>query len=76
MTQERGAAVSKGPSAWVKVKAFFRDSWLELKKVIWPSREEVAKMTGFVVLVVTVVGLFIYLWDLMLGYITIRLFGR
>jgi len=55
---------------------FFRDSWMELKKVIWPTREEVVKMTGFVVFVVVLVGLFIYVWDQVLGQGTMRLFRR
>ena len=76
MTQDRAVGVSRPPSFWSKTKAFFRDSWLELKKVIWPSREEVMKMTGLVVLVVVLVGLFIYLWDQVLGQLTVKLFRR
>jgi preprotein translocase subunit SecE len=57
-----------------KVKGFFRDSWLELQKVIWPSGEEVVKMTGLVVSVVFIVGVFIYLWDRILWTLTRRLF--
>lgn len=75
--QERAVSgATGGPSFWSKTKAFFRDSWLELKKVIWPSREEVMKMTGFVVFVVSLVGLFIFAWDQVLGTVTIRLFGK
>ena len=74
--QERAAGVGSAPSFWSKTKVFFRDSWLELKKVIWPTREEVVKMTGFVVFVVVLVGLFIYVWDQVLGQLTMRLFGR
>jgi preprotein translocase SecE subunit len=59
---------------WTKLKGFFRDSWLELQKVIWPSGEEVVKMTGLVVAVVFVVGIFIYLWDRILWTLTRRLF--
>lgn len=76
MQERTASAAAGGPSFWTKTKGFFRDSWLELKKVIWPSREEVMKMTGFVVFVVALVGMFIYLWDRILGTVTMRLFGK
>ena len=44
------------------MKVFFYESWLELKRVIWPTREDVTKMTGLVVAVVVFVGLFMYIW--------------
>jgi preprotein translocase subunit SecE len=59
-----------------RVKGFFRDAWLELQKVIWPTREEVTKMTGLVVAVVLVVGLFIFFWDKILVQITRPLFPQ
>lgn len=55
---------------------YFRDSWLELQKVIWPTREEVVKMTGLVVAVVIVVGLFIVTWDRVLLQVTRPLYER
>ena len=57
-----------------RIKHFFRDSWLELQKVIWPSHEDVVKMTGLVVVVVFAVGLFIFVWDRMLWTLTRSLF--
>jgi len=74
-TQQQRAAAAGRPPLWPRVKAFFRDSWLELQKVIWPTRQDVSKMTGLVVVVVILVGLFIYLWDRVLSLITVRLFG-
>ncbi len=59
---------------WPKIKSFFRDSWLELQKVIWPSNEDVVKMTGLVVVVVCAVGLFIFVWDRILWALTRSLF--
>jgi len=59
---------------WGRLKVFFRDSWLELQKVIWPTEEEVVKMTGLVLMVVIVIGGFIYLWDRVLVVFTRPLF--
>ena len=57
-----------------KIKNFFRESWLELQKVIWPSHEDVVKMTGLVVVVVVTVGLFMFVWDRVLWVLTQPLF--
>lgn len=58
----------------LRVKSFFQDAWTELKKVIWPKREDVVKMTGLVVAVVFIVGTFIFLWDRVLWTLTKPLF--
>ena len=62
------------PGRWARLKAYFRDSWLELQKVIWPTQEAVVKMTGLVLAVVLVVSMFIFAWDRILWTITRPLF--
>ena len=57
-----------------RIKNFFRDSLSELKKVIWPSQEDVVKMTGLVVAVVFVVSTFMSLWGWILMRMTAPLF--
>ncbi len=77
--QERAlstSTTSAQPTRWSRTKTFFYESWLELKRVIWPTREDVVKMTGLVVAVVVFVGLFMYVWDTVLAQLTVRLFGR
>ena len=37
-----------------KIVQFFRDSYAELKKVVWPSREEVASSTKVVIVSVII----------------------
>jgi len=59
---------------WARLKAYFRESWLELQKVIWPTQEAVVKMTGLVLAVVLVVSMFIFSWDRILWTITRPLF--
>jgi preprotein translocase subunit SecE len=73
IAEERRVGASRSGRG-ARLKGFFRDAWLELQKVIWPSREDVVKMTGLVVAVVMIVGLFIYLWDQVLVQITRPLF--
>lgn len=38
---------------------FFKEVREELKKVVWPSKEEVIRLTGVVVLVSALVGLYL-----------------
>lgn len=38
-------------------RKFFADSLFELRKVVWPSREETLKITGLVLLVVAIISL-------------------
>jgi preprotein translocase SecE subunit len=71
--QERKAGAGRG-GLWGSVKVFFRDAWLELKKVIWPSHDQVVKMTGLVVVVVMVVSGFIFVWDRLLMVVTRPMF--
>jgi preprotein translocase subunit SecE len=72
---EKGAGTT-APSHWSNFRQFFRDSWLELKKVMWPTHEAVAKMTGLVIAVVAVVGMFMYAWDQILSWTTGWLFKK
>jgi len=39
--------------------AFLKEVQGELKKVVWPTREEVIRLTGVVILVSLVVGIFL-----------------
>ena len=43
--------------------AYFRGSWAEFKKVVWPTREEAVKMTVFVVIFVAILAAFLYVVD-------------
>ena len=46
-----------------KVAKFFREMKSELKKVVWPTKEQVLKNALIVAGCVLVVGLFIWLFD-------------
>ena len=74
MHERTAVAPGTKPGLWPRVKGFFYDSWLELKKVIWPSREDVVRLTGLVIVVVLVAGVFMYILDQGLAPITARLF--
>ena len=56
---------------------FSRDSWREVKKVVWPTRKETVQMTAYVAAFAVVMALFLWftdqvlqwaLYDLVLGW--------
>ncbi len=50
-----------------KLKNFFKEVKIELKKVIFPSREEVVGSTKVVVVLVIIVAVFLGLIDMILS---------
>ena len=53
--------------AWGAICRYFRELRSELKKVVWPTPQQVLKNTLIVVACVLVVGVFIWLFDLVAG---------
>ncbi len=57
---EANAIVEKPKQWWLATRDFFRDTAAEMKKVTWPTRNEVVGTT--VVVVVTTFVFALYLW--------------
>ena len=49
--------------------AYGRDSVKEVRKVVWPSRQEAMQMTGYVFAFVVVMALFLWLTDKTLEWV-------
>jgi len=45
---------------------FAKDARIEVRKVVWPSRQEVVRMTLVILIATAVVGLMLYLIDMVL----------
>ena len=45
------------------MRRYLTESWSELKKVVWPTRETVIRLTILVVAVSFAVGVYIYVLD-------------
>lgn len=45
---------------------FLHESHIEVRKVVWPTREDTLQTTGIVALVVVVVAIFVWLIDIIL----------
>ena len=45
------------------LRRYLNESWAELKKVVWPTRETVIRLTVLVVAVSVAVGIYIFVLD-------------
>lgn len=63
------------PSASAKTKSdnrlvrYFRDTRAEVAKVTWPTREEGLRLTGIVLVVTVISGIFLWLADSFFGFV-------
>jgi preprotein translocase subunit SecE len=60
-------AVSVKPAG--RVRTFFREVRIEMKKVTWPPRKELIKSTGVVIVAVAIAAVFIGLFDALWNFI-------
>ncbi|UCE88213.1 MAG: preprotein translocase subunit SecE [Pseudomonadota bacterium] len=46
--------------------SFGRDAYVEARKVVWPTRKETVQTTGLVLVMVTLIGIILWLFDMLL----------
>jgi preprotein translocase subunit SecE len=57
------------------VYSYVTDSKVELKKVTWPTKQETTQTTLGVIFVVIIVGILLWLFDMLLGWAVGTLYG-
>ena len=57
------------------VYSYVTDSRVELKKVTWPTKQETTQTTLGVIFIVIVVGILLWLFDMLLGWAIGTLYG-
>lgn len=62
----------KEPNALVR---YYRETVGELRKVVWPTREEALRLTGLVLAVIVVMALILGFFDLLFGELVKLLVG-
>jgi len=62
----------KGREIW----GFIQDSQIEVRKVVWPTRQETVQTTLIVILMVIFVAIILWLLDMFLGWSVGSLMGR
>ena len=61
-----------GYGAWI----FARDARMEVRKVVWPTRQETVQTTLMVVVMVIIVGIMLWLMDMFLRWAVFFLTGQ
>ena len=62
----------KGRNIW----GFFHGAQIEVRKVVWPTRQETVQTTLIVILVVIVISIILWLLDMFLGWTIGSLMGQ
>ena len=57
------------------VYTYITDSKVELKKVTWPTKQETTQTTLGVIFIVIIVGILLWLFDMLLGWAIGTLYG-
>ncbi len=65
-----GAAVEKAPKKPFNPTKFFKEVQIEAKRITWTTRKEVWITTVMVLIMVVLAGVFFYVVDGALGYLT------
>lgn len=50
-------------------RGYIKDSFNELKKVVWPTRKEAIQMTGYVFAFAAIMSLFLWFSDSIIGWV-------
>ena len=58
-----------------RMSLFLRQVTFELKKVVWPTKEQLVTYTGVVIVFVTIMALIISALDFMFGQFVLVIFG-
>jgi preprotein translocase subunit SecE len=56
-----------------RIRRFLEESWSELKKVTWPTREQVRNLTVLVFVISAAVGAYIAVFDVAFEWLVGRL---
>jgi len=57
------------------IYSYISDSKVEIKKVTWPTKQETTQTTLGVIVVVIIVGILLWLFDMLLGWAIGTLYG-
>ena len=56
-----------------RIRRFIEEAWSELKKVTWPTREQVRNLTVLVFVISGILGIYIAAFDALFTFIVSRL---
>jgi preprotein translocase subunit SecE len=59
-----------------RTRRFLEEAWSELKKVTWPTREQVRNLTVLVFVISGLIGIYIAAFDVLFTYVVTQLATR
>ena len=71
-----GAFVMASTAKGRQAREFFGESMFELRKVVWPTRQEAMRTTGVILVVVVIVSLILSGFDLVISWLIRLLLGQ
>ena len=69
-------AISMNTERGRTVAGFVKESQIEVRKVVWPTRQETVQTTLVVMVVVVIIAIFLWLLDMALGGIVSWVMGQ
>jgi len=70
-----GAALALTSGPGIQFKKFLRDAQIEVRKVVWPTRQETWQTTLIVAVAVLIIGILIWIIDMILSWIVRMMMG-
>lgn len=74
MAEANAAKKSRNP--FKAIARYFRETKSEMKKVVWPSRKQVVNNTLVVIAAVLIIGIFIWVLDLIFQFGLFQFFTK
>ena len=70
-----GAAVGLSSAPGIVFQKFLRDAQIEVRKVVWPTRQETWQTTLIVAVAVLLIGILVWIIDMILSWMVRMLMG-
>jgi preprotein translocase subunit SecE len=70
-----GIAVALTSAPGIQFKKFLRDAQIEVRKVVWPTRQETWQTTLIVAVAVLIIGILIWIIDMILSWVVRMMMG-
>ncbi len=61
---------TKKKSFFARMKKYFKDTKSELKKVTWPSKEQLKQNTIVIITFIIIVGIFLFAIDMLFSWLS------
>lgn len=66
-----GLQTARGKALWI----LMREARVEIRRVVWPTRQETMQTTLIVLMLVVIVGFILWILDIGLGWVVSRVIG-